>query len=174
MILPSLPGNISVSIIPGKGRISHGICKGDMPLSTFCHRGNAGEETLSRFHTGRRGFDRRRIYLLPKGGLQEICIRFDAESEEAESMRSSGLCAPEDVQDQIDTTNKCYREYREKLREFLGIDREHDVSITWESPDYRHTSWNEQLLAEQKREETVGQSRKKENAGQERQIHFRR
>lgn len=115
------------------------------------------------------------FYLLPKGGLQEICIRFDAESEEAESMRSSGLCAPEDVQDQIDTTNKCYREYREKLREFLGIDREHDVSITWESPDYRHTSWNEQLLAEQKREETVGQeSEKEENAGQERQIHFRR
>ena len=111
------------------------------------------------------------FYLLPKGGLQEICIRFDAESEEAESMRSSGLCAPEDVQDQIDTTNKCYREYREKLREFLGIDREHDVSITWESPDYRHTSWNEQLLAEQKREETVGQeSEKEENAGQERQI----
>ena len=34
------------------------------------------------------------FYLLPKGGLQEICIRFDAESEEAESMRSSGLCAP--------------------------------------------------------------------------------
>ena len=90
------------------------------------------------------------FYLLPKGGLQEICIRFDAESEEAESMRSSGLCAPEDVQDQIDTTNKCYREYR-------------------------HTSWNEQLLAEQKREETVGQeSEKEENAGQERQIHFRR
>ena len=115
------------------------------------------------------------FYLLPKGGLQEICIRFDAESEEAESMRSSGLCAPEDVQDQIDTTNKCYREYREKLREFLGIDREHDVSITWESPDYRHTNWNEQLLAEQKREETVGQeSEKEENAGQERQIHFRR
>ena len=49
------------------------------------------------------------------------------------------------------------------------------MNITWESPDYRHTSWNEQLLAEQKREETVGQeSEKEENAGQERQIHFRR
>ena len=71
--------------------------------------------------------------------------------------------------------NKCYREYREKLREFLGIDKEHDVAITWESPDYRHTNWNEQLLAEQKREETVGQeSEKEENTGQERQIHFRR
>ena len=107
--------------------------------------------------------------------MQEIYIRVDTESEEAETMRSSGLCTQEDVQDQIDTTNKCYREYREKLREFLGIDREHAVSITWASPYYRHTSWNEQLLAEQKREETVGQdSEKEENAGQERQIHFRR
>ena len=63
------------------------------------------------------------FYLLPKGGLQESCIRFDSEWEEAMSMRSSGLCAPEDVQDQINTMNRCYREYREKLREFLGIDR---------------------------------------------------
>ena len=115
------------------------------------------------------------FYLLPKGGLQEICIRFDAELEEAASMRSSGLCAPEDVQDQINTTNKCYREYREKLREFLGIDKEHDVAITCESPDYHYMNWNEQLLAEQKQEESVGQNQEREdNAEQEQQTHFRR
>lgn len=89
------------------------------------------------------------FYLLPEGGLRESNIRFDAEREEAASMSSSGLCAPEDIQDQINIMNKCYREYREKLREFLGIDREHDVAIIRESPDYRHTNWNEQLLAEQ-------------------------
>lgn len=115
------------------------------------------------------------FYLLPEGGLRESNIRFDAEREEAVSMRSSGLCAPEDIQDQIDTLNKCYQEYREKLREFLGIDKEHDVAIIRESPDYRHTSWNEQLLAEQSREETVGQEpEKEENAGQEQQTRFRR
>ena len=64
----------------------------------------------------------------PEGGLQESCIRFDAEREEAMSMRSSGLCSPEDVQEQMDTMRKCYREFREKLRAFLGIDKEHDVA----------------------------------------------
>lgn len=107
------------------------------------------------------------FYLLPKGGLQESCIRFDSEWEEAMSMRSSGLCAPEDVQDQINTMNRCYREYREKLREFLGIDREHDVDFTREEPDYRHKSWNGQLLAEQRREESVGQQQEREESAEE-------
>ena len=62
-----LPGNISVSIIPERVESHMGFAKGDMPLSTFCHRGNAGEETLSRFHTGRRGFDRRRILPIAQG-----------------------------------------------------------------------------------------------------------
>ena len=106
-------------------------------------------------------------YLLPKGGLQESCKWFDSEWEEAVSMRSSRLCAPEDVQDQIDTMNRCYREYREKLREFLGIDREHDVDFTREEPDYRHKSWNGQLLAEQRREESVGQRQEREESAEE-------
>ena len=106
-------------------------------------------------------------YLLPKGGLQESCKWFDSEWEEAMSMRSSRLCAPEDVQDQIDTMNRGYREYREKLREFLGIDREHDVDFTREEPDYRHKSWNGQLLAEQRREESVGQRQEREESAEE-------
>ena len=115
------------------------------------------------------------FYLLPKGGLQESSIRFDAEREEAASMSSSGLCPPEDIQEQINTMNKCYREYRERLREFLGIDREHDVAFTCEEADYRHTSWSAQLLAEQSREVSVGQeSEQEESAEQERQTHFRR
>lgn len=119
--------------------------------------------------------DEGEFYLLPKGGLQESCIRFDAEREEAMSMRSSGLCAPEDVQEQMDTMRKCYREFREKLRDFLGIDREHDVAMICEEADYRHTSWSAQLLAEQNREETISQeSEKEEKTEQERQTHFRR
>lgn len=118
------------------------------------------------------------FYLLPKGGLQESCIEFDAERDEAFSMSSSRLCAPEDVQDQINRMNKCYREFRVKLREFLGIDKEHDVAITRKEPDYRYTSWNGQLLAERKQQEaSVGQGQEQEpeeKAGQERQTHFRR
>lgn len=118
------------------------------------------------------------FYLLPKGGLQESCIEFDAERDEAFSMSSSRLCAPEDVQDQINRMNKCDREFRVKLREFLGIDKEHDVAITRKEPDYRYTSWNGQLLAERKQQEaSVGQGQEQEpeeKAGQERQTHFRR
>ncbi|MEB3374308.1 hypothetical protein SFC43_17230 [Bacteroides sp. CR5/BHMF/2] len=65
-----------------------------------------------------------------------------------------------------------------KLREFLGIDKEHDVAITRKEPDYRYTSWNGQLLAERKQQEaSVGQGQEQEpeeKAGQERQTHFRR
>lgn len=78
-------------------------------------------------------------------------------------MSSSRLCAPEDVQDQINRMNKCYREFRVKLREFLGIDKEHDVAITRKEPDYRYTSWNGQLLAERKQQEaSVGQGQEQE------------
>ena len=119
--------------------------------------------------------DEGEFYLLPEGGLRESCIRFDVEREEASSMRSSGLCAPEDIEEQINTTYKCYREFREKLREFLGIDKEHDVAITIENPDYRHASWNEQLLAEQQQRETARKEQaREEEPGQERQTHFRR
>lgn len=54
-----------------------------------------------------------------------------------------------------------------KLREFLGIDREHDVDFTREEPDYRHKSWNGQLLAEQRREESVGQRQEREESAEE-------
>jgi len=118
--------------------------------------------------------DEGEFYLLPKGGLQESCIRFDAEREEAMSMSSSRLCAPEDVQDQIDTMRKCYREFREKLRDFLGIDKEHDVAISREMPDCRYTGWNEQLLAEQQQESVREEPVREEEPEQERQTHFRR
>mgnify|MGYP000564094004 FL=1 len=118
--------------------------------------------------------DEGEFYLLPTGGLQESCIRFDAEREEAISMSSSRLCAPEDVQDQIDTMRKCYREFREKLQDFLGIDKEHDVAISREMPDCRYTGWNEQLLAEQQQESVREESVREEEPEQERQTHFRR
>ena len=115
------------------------------------------------------------FYLLPKGGLQESRIRFDTELEEAVSMRSSGLCALEDVQDQMDIARKCYREYREKLREFLGIDKEHDIAFIREMPDYSYTNWNGVLLAELKQQESVSEEPvREEEPEQERQTRFRR
>ena len=80
----------------------------------------------------------------------------------------------EDVQDQIDTMRKCYREFREKLQDFLGIDKEHDVAISREMPDCRYTGWNEQLLAEQQQESVREESVREEEPEQERQTHFRR
>ena len=114
------------------------------------------------------------IELLPKE-VQTSYGKFESEWEEAESMRSSGLCAPEDIQEQVNLMNKCYREFREGLREFLGLDKANDVSCVREQPEYPHKDWNEQLLAGQNREESVGQEpEKEENAGQEQQTRFRR
>lgn len=118
--------------------------------------------------------DEGECYLLPKGGLRESYIQFDAEQEEALSMSSSRLCAPEDVQDQINTMRKCYREFRERLRDFLGIDKEHDVTITREKPNYRYTNWNEQLLAEQQQESVREEPVREKELEQERQTRFRR
>lgn len=114
------------------------------------------------------------VELLPKD-LQTSYGRFESEWEEAESMRSSGLCAPEDILDQVGMMNKCYETFREGLRGYLGLDKENDVSTIREMPASPYKDWNEQLLAERKMEETAqkGQEREEEPE-QERQARFRR
>ena len=118
--------------------------------------------------------DEGELELLPKS-VQESYIRFEAEQDKFMSMRWDEQCVPENIKEQAGTTGKCYWEYREKLQEFLGIDKEHDVAITIEKPDYRYTSWNEQLLAERKLEEATEKEQAKEKEPeQERQTRFHR
>lgn len=118
--------------------------------------------------------DEGELELLPKS-VQESYIRFEAEQDKFMSMRWDEQCAPEDIKGQAGITGKCYWEYRGKLLEFLGIDREHDVAFTYEEPDFHHTSWNAQLLAERKLEEAAGKKQaREEETEQEQQTRFRR
>ena len=118
--------------------------------------------------------DEGELELLPKS-VQESYIHFEAEQDKFMGMRWDEQCAPEDIKEQAGITGKCYWEYRGKLLEFLGIDKEHDVAYTHEEPDFRHTSWNAQLLAERKLEEAAGKKQaREEEPEQERQARFRR
>ncbi len=108
------------------------------------------------------------IERLPKE-LQLSYGKYESAWEEAMSMRSSGLCHPDDIQDQVDITNRHYKEFREGLREFLGLDKAKDVSCVREQPTYPHKDWNEQLLAEQKQEESVDETQDRERQSEEEQ-----
>ena len=118
--------------------------------------------------------DEGELELLPIS-VRESYIRFEAEQDKFMTMRWDEQCAPEEIKEQADITGKCYREYRGKLREFLGIDKDHDVAFFREEPDSRHTSWNAQLLAERKLEEAAGKKQaREEEPEQERQTRFHR
>ena len=108
------------------------------------------------------------IERLPKE-LQSSYGKYESAWEEAMSMRSSGLCHPDDIQDQVDITNRHYKEFREGLREFLGLDKAKDVSCVREQPTYPHKDWNEQLLSELKREESVDEMQDRERQSEEEQ-----
>ena len=114
------------------------------------------------------------VELLPRDLLSKYG-KYESAWIEARSMHSSGLCHTDDIQVQEDIVNRLYKEFREGLREFLGLDKRNDTSFVRERPAYPHKNWNGLLLAEQKREESVGQNQEREeNAEQERQTHFRR
>lgn len=118
--------------------------------------------------------DEGELKLLPKN-VQESYTRFDTEQDKFMSMRWNELCTPEEIKEQGNITGKCYRDYRERLREFLGIDKEHDVAFICEEAESRHTSWNEQLLAVQRQEESIRQKQEREEkAEEEQQTRFRR
>ena len=114
------------------------------------------------------------VELLPRDLLSKYG-KYESAWIEARSMHSSGLCHTDDIQVQEDIVNRLYKEFREGLREFLGLDKRNDTSFVRERPAYPHKNWNGLLLAEQKREESIGQNQEREeNAEQERQTHFRR
>lgn len=112
--------------------------------------------------------------LLPKDLLDKYG-KYESAWEEAMSMRSSGLCHPDDIQAHVDIVNKHYKEFREGLREFLGLDKEHDASFVREQPTYPHKDWNELLLAVIKLHDFV-QKRpvREEEPEQEQQARFHR
>lgn len=100
------------------------------------------------------------IDLLPDA-LRSSYGKYESAWEEAMSMRSSGLCHPDDIREQTDIMNGNYKEFREGLREFLGLDKANDASFVREQPTYPNKDWNEQLLAGQKQEETVDETQAK-------------
>ncbi|MDO5419756.1 MAG: toprim domain-containing protein [Bacteroides sp.] len=101
------------------------------------------------------------IELLPKDLLSSYG-KYEAAMEEVLSMRSGGLCHPDDIQDQVDVMNGHYRQFREGLREFLGLDKAHDASFIREQPNPPHKDWNDQLLAVLKLKEALDQSQERE------------
>lgn len=62
-------------------------------------------------------------------------------------MRQSHLCYEGDVREQESQTRKLYQEYRESVRDFLGIDPQKVMSYSREIPQ-RGKDWNELLLIE--------------------------
>ena len=63
-------------------------------------------------------------------------------------MRQGHLSYEGDIKEQENLTRKLYREYRESVREFLGIDPQKIISFKREIPQ-RGKDWNEQVLIEQ-------------------------
>lgn len=108
------------------------------------------------------------IELLPKDLLSSYG-KYEAAWEEAMSMRSSGLCHPDDIQDQVDVMNGHYKVFREGLREFLGLDKANDASFVREMPTHPNKDWNEQLLAERKLEESADEKPVREQESEEEQ-----
>lgn len=114
------------------------------------------------------------IDLLPDA-LRSSYGKYESAWEETMSMRSSGLCHPDDIREQTEIMNGHYKEFREGLREFLGLDKANDASFVREQPTYPNKDWNEQLLAGQKQEETVDETQAREQSPEEeQQTHFRR
>lgn len=101
--------------------------------------------------------------------------KYESAWEETMSMRSSGLCHPDDIQTQVETMNGYYREFREELREFLGLEAKNDAVFTREQSVYPHKDWNEQLVAERKLQESAYEEPvREEEPEQERQTGFHR
>ena len=122
----------------------------------------------------REDLDGGKIELLPES-LQKSYERFEVEQEKSLSMGASSQCRPEEARHQAEVARRCYGEFREGLREFLGLDGANDTTFTREQPEYPHKDWNEQLLAEIKLQESAdeGQTREEEPE-QERHTGLRR
>ena len=62
------------------------------------------------------------IDLLPEA-LRSSYGKYESAWEEAMSMRSGGSCHPEDIKAQVDIMNGHYRNFRQGLRNFLGLEQ---------------------------------------------------
>lgn len=114
------------------------------------------------------------IGLLPES-IRKSYGRYEAAWQEAMSMRSSGLCHPDDIQAQVEQMNKFYKEFRGQLQTFLGLDPKSDTSFVREQPGYPSKDWNEQLLSEMKRQESAYEEQEPADAlEQEHQTRFHR
>lgn len=113
------------------------------------------------------------IDLLPDN-LQSAYGKYESAWEEAMSMRSSGLCHPDDIQGQVDIMNGHYKTFREGLREFLGLNPANDTSSTRETPAPPHKDWNEQLLSEIQQAESAEKEMNGNENGVEQHRNFRR
>lgn len=96
--------------------------------------------------------------LLPDA-LQSDYGKYESAWEEAMSMRSSGLCHPDDIQEQTDLMNMQYRKFRSGLRDFLGLDERKDIRIIREEPKPPSKDWNDELLAGIRQQESTRENR---------------
>ena len=86
------------------------------------------------------------IDTLPKP-LQDKYAKYESAWEESMSMRQSHLCYEGDIREQEDLTRKLYKEYKDSVRDFLGIDSRKVIPFVREVPE-RGKDWNDQVLLE--------------------------
>lgn len=114
-----------------------------------------------------KGIDCGNTDLLPDT-LRSIYGEYETAWEEAMSMRSSGLCHPDDIQEQVNLTEKRYKVFRKGLRDFLGLDERNDTWFERLLPQPPYKDWNDQLL-DKRMDENIEQ-----RDTEEQKIRFRR
>ena len=101
--------------------------------------------------------------------------KYEAAWEEVMSMRSSGLCHPDDIREQEKLMNGHYRDFRNGLRDFLGLDEKDDTRFVREEPKAPCKDWNDELLAGIRQEASARENRpREEDTEQERKTGFHR
>ena len=83
---------------------------------------------------------------MPKAILIQYA-KYESAWEESMSMRQSHLCYEGDIREQVDLTRKLYKEYKDSVRDFLGIDSRKVIPFVREVPE-RGKDWNDQVLLE--------------------------
>jgi len=120
------------------------------------------------------GIDGGNADLLPDT-LRSCYGKYEAAWEEVMSMRSSGLCHPDDIKEQESLMNRQYRDFRNGLRDFLGLDEKDDTRFVREEPKAPCKDWNDELLAGIRQETSARENRpREEDTEQERKTGFHR
>lgn len=120
------------------------------------------------------GIDGGNADLLPDA-LRSCYGKYEAAWEEVMSMRSSGLCHPDDIKEQESLMNRQYRDFRNGLRDFLGLDERSDTRFVREEPKAPCKDWNDELLAGIRQETSTRENRpREEDTEQERKTGFHR